>query len=332
MKRSHICLMLMVLVSSTCFATKYHSTYEVLSLLTESKIGYEIGLLKKDIPPKDYSENLNHNLYYRVEEPGVLKTVMYNFDNPYYKRAETYFENDKDSALYLYKLCYDVDTTFYVVLTYMGQMYDNLGDRSKAIGCYKQAIEKNYIDYMAHWFLADDYLLMGEIDKAVDEITIALILNRNNPRILKSLHTIYKKAGLSYTDWYFNPQVRLTKLDDNSATIESDEVWAAYAMTQALWLFEPGYKESMGVDVEKSTTTEYTECLVNLYVSLDKKMKIINKDPQLATLIKVIEENSVNLTPYILYEIFLPEHPMVAYQFPESLIAEIKDYIKTIRR
>jgi hypothetical protein len=41
--------------------------------------------------------------------------------------------------------------------------------------------------------------------------------------------------------------------------------------------------------------------------------------------------NQKMLDQYILYEIFLPENPQVAYQLPEQTILGIKDYILKVR-
>ena len=53
------------------------------------------------------------------------------------------------------------------------------------------------------------------------------------------------------------------------------------------------------------------------------------KDTQL-TILKAAAQNK-RLNEYILYEILLPQNPIVAYQLPEKTILSIKDYILSVR-
>ena len=194
---------------------------------------------------------------------------------------------------------------------------------------YQEAIRKNYIDYMAHWFLADACYATGDLTNALDEIIIAHILNRNNPRIKESLKNILSKSNRTSVDWYFNPQIELTKNSDKKISLAFNEKWVGYAMTKALWNYEPGYKESMGVESGKYSTIEDKECLISLLTGLESAKINIKKDPQLMILKKAAENNF--LEEYILFEIVLPQYPNVAYQLPEKNIQRIKNYILDYR-
>lgn len=108
-----------------------------------------------------------------------------------------------------------------------------------------------------------------------------------------------------------------------------DEKWSGYGMAKALWEFEPGYKESMGIKNNKHSTIEDRECLVALLVALENSKANIDKDNQLRILKDAV--NNKYLNEYIFYEIFLPENPVIAYQLPEETILRIKDYILNIR-
>jgi hypothetical protein len=320
----------LTLLSANLFSQKIHSPAEILKLLENSTIAYNIKILTEPIAEKDYSEKLNSNNFYRVVTDTSLYTMGYKNDNPFFNRAEELFQTSKDSALYLYKLAYDADTSLYIALTYAGQLLDILGDRSGAMDYYKKAISRNYIDFMAHWFLADDYLLNGDVRKAVDEIVIAQILNRNNPRVHKSLKQIFAKAKNKTEDWYFNPQVRIQEQPDKTISVEMNENWFGYGSAKALWDFEPGYRASMGVDSGTISTNEYRECLISQVIAQENKKSTVKKYPQL----RVLQDAAKNqfLDEYILYEIILPENPFVAYQLPEKTILSIKDYILKVRK
>lgn len=298
-------------------------------MLMDSPISYNIQILKDTIADKDYSNKLNSHIIHRVVTDSSIYTMGFTNENPFFNRAEELFKTNVDSALYLYMLAYDADTTMSIALTYAGQTLDILGNRNKAMEYYKKAISKNYIDFMAHWFLADDYLLVGDVRKAVDEIVIAQILNRNNPRIKKSMEQIFTKAKIKTDDWYFNPQIRIREQPDKSILVEMNDNWIGYGTAKALWEFEPGYSESMGVDSGNISTIEYRECLFSQVVVQSNKKANIKKIPQLRALQDAAENHFFD--EYILFEIILPENPFVAYQLPEKTILSIKDYILKIR-
>jgi len=143
------------------------------------------------------------------------------------------------------------------------------------------------------------------------------------------LVAILKKAKRKYNDWYFTPQVELKGTLGKEATISTDSKWLGYGLSKALWEFEPGYRQSMGVDSGEISTTEYKECLYVMLVSMENSKTNIKKIPQL----RILREAALNkhLNEYIMYEVVLPEHPFVACQLPEESIAEIKDYLLNVR-
>lgn len=212
-------------------------------------------------------------------------------------------------------------------MTYIGQTYEIEGDFDNAIEWYEKTISLNYIDYMAHWFLADAYKMRGELDLAVDEITIAMILNRNNPRIEKSLSDIYKLKKLKTDDWTFNPQIKIDSTGIDEVSISFSPDWLGYAMVKAVWKYEPGYKESMGVTSGSFSTIEEKECFISLMTSFDKKR--LKKHPEFKALKLSLDKKMID--EFIFYEIILPEYPFVAYQLTEEFLNEIKDYVKEIR-
>lgn len=325
-------LIVLLLIGSHLFAQQIHSPAEILKIMSDSKLSYEIKALDKTIECPDYSKKLNYHDNYRVTTDSGLYTYTFKPNEtakPYFDRAESFFQTNTDSALYYYGLCLKADSSLYNVMTYTGQMYEHKKDFANAIKWYKMAISKNYIDYMAHWFLADAYLKMGDSKKAADEIAIAQILNRNNQGIKKSAISIFKQSYMGTSDWYFNPQMELEKISENQVSVMINEKWIGYAMNKALWLFEPGYSQSMGVEQGKYSTLEDRECLVSLLVSLENSKTDIEDDRQLVILKEAAEKKF--LEEFILYEIVLPKNPFVAYQLPEETIANIKDYILTVR-
>ena len=311
------------------YSQKIHTNTEIIQLMTTSKLNYEVKKLEKPIESKDYSDILNYHDCYRVVTDSDIVTKKFSVNakaKPYFDKAEVFFQSQTlDSALLYYKSALDADSSLIQVMTYIGQIYEKKGDYENSVNWYKKSIRNNYIDYMAHWFLADIYLEAKELKKAVDEIVIARILNRNNTRIAQSMDNIFEKAKRSSEDWYFNPQIDINKISETKVSIALDEKWRAYAMAKALWMFEPGYSKSMGVPEDEYSTLEDQECLSALLEGMETSKIDITSDPQLRIL-KAANKNH-QLDSYILYEIVLPQTPYAAYELPEKTILEIKDYI-----
>lgn len=331
MKKTMSLLGLLLMVTALN-AQKLHSTAEIMRVMIDSKLKYEVELMKKPIPGKDYSDKLNYHNFYRVSTDSMIKTLAYTFSEqskPLFNKAESLFQSNPDSAIYYYKLALKADPQLFLVMTYIGQVYEQKKDLENAMKWYKKAISNNYIDYMAHWFLADAYESTGKLDEAVDEIVIAQILNRNNFRIKSAMNRIFGLANKSTEDWSFNPQVKIEKKSENSISVAMDEKWIGYGIAKAIWEFEPGYKASMGIKINEHSTLEDKECLASLLVSLENAKVNIDKDPQLRVLKEAVLSKYID--EYIYYEMILPENPSVAYQLPEETILRIKDYILKVR-
>ncbi|MBK9249614.1 MAG: hypothetical protein IPM69_16225 [Ignavibacteria bacterium] len=296
--------------------------------------------MEEPIECKDNSDNLNINYSYRVATDSGIITYPYRIEGKaklLADIAENHFAaGNSDSALIYYKLLLEEDPKLYFAMTYIGQVYGQKGDYDNAILWYKKAIRNNYIDYMAHWFLADTYVLTNNLDEAVEEIAIAQILNRNNPRIKKALISIFEKDKRNIEDWCFNPQITLNKVSDTKISVAASGEWTGYAIGKAIWEYEPGYKESMGVQPGQYSTDEDKECLVSVLVTMEnvkndppKNLKYDFTGAQFTILNEAVHNKHIN--EYIFFEIVLPRTPQVAYQLPEASINSMKDYLLTIR-
>lgn len=325
-------VLILVCLSFAAFSQGLHSPAEIMKIMENSSVMYELDMLTNSIPCPDRSDLLNSNDVYRVTTDSTILTYDYNLKSeasPYFEKAETFFtQRNLDSTMYYYEKVLEIDPSYYKVMTYIGQIYGTIKNFDLSKIWYKKSIESNYIDYMAHWFLADIYKMQGEIDSAVNEVTIAMILNRNNPRIKIAQSDIYKLAKKKSDDWCFTPQVEIAK-ENNSVKIKFNENWIGYGMAKALWLYEPGYKQSMGVEENLYSSLEDRECLLNLMAGLINAKTNIKKYPELTTLKRAIENDYLN--EYIFYEILLPDRPFVAYQLSNDFISRIKDYVLNIR-
>jgi tetratricopeptide (TPR) repeat protein len=327
-----IYLFLAVLLSANAFSQTLHSPAEILKIMEDSKLSYEINALSKPLECIDRSNNIVDQAYYRVKNDSSITTFTYNLKpeaKPFLDKAEKHFaQRNLDSARIYYEKVLEIDPAYYKVMTYIGQMYGSTGNLDKALEWYQKTIALNYIDYLAHWLMADIYRMQGKINEAVNEITIANVLNRNNPRLKKLQYELYDQAKLKTDDWCFNPQMEISS-EGSKVKVAFDEVWIGYALPKAIWKYEPGYKESMGVKKDQYSTLEDKECLLNLLIALKNSKTNTKKYPDITNLKKAVDKGFIN--EYIIYEIVLPEKPFAASQLSEETINKIKDYILSVR-
>jgi tetratricopeptide (TPR) repeat protein len=324
-------VVLLVFCSSVLHAQELHTTDEILKIMADSPISYHIDLLDKPIKAPDRADNLSSHLVYQQPTESGIEVREYQLSEEqqqWFTNAEELFaKGDYKGARELYLQILQQDSTYSFIMTYVGQTYGIEGNFTEAKTWYRKAIQNNHLDYMARWFLADALLSAKDPKGALQEITMAHILNRNNPRIFNSFKNIYAANKLKTPTWNFNPQYSLDSTGPKNVTVAFTREWLGYALVKAVWRFEPGYAESMGGTRTGISTTQEREALLNFILPKDKKE--IKKMPELNALQMAMDKDLV--TAYIFYEIILPQYPNVASQVETSLLDEMKQYVIQVR-
>jgi tetratricopeptide (TPR) repeat protein len=315
------------------YAQKLHTPAEILKIMTDSKVMFELTMLDSVIKTPDYSKSLNYNEHYRVIKGSEIHTFEYKYSSKVQSLSdqaeEAFQKKDMDKALECYLSMLKEDSTLAKIITYVGQIYENRGDHETAIKWYQKAIAVNYIDYMAHWFMADSYFKLNKLDKALEEITLAKILNRNNLRLHDSFTRILKANDRVTDDWYFTPQIVLEKKENGRIYLAVNKDWMGYGMAKALWKYDPDFQKKMGVAQGTYTMQEDRESLSVLLMAQENSKTDISNDRQFVVLKSATFGH--NIDQYILFELLLPKHPSIVYQLPEDVIVGIKDYILKYR-
>lgn len=280
----------------------------------------------------DYSQFVLSNDLYRIEENGSYVIKRYELTDEagsYFNDAENFFQKkDYANARKNYKKVLELCPTYYKVLVYMGDTYFHERDYVNARVWYTKAIESNYIDYLAHWACANANLYLNDFETALKEISIAKVLNRNNPRLTTKLLEIYKYNKLSYNDWYLEPKYSLSesydvKEEKDVVNIAYQDYWLPYALVKAVWQYEPNYAESMN----NSNFMESKESIASIALTMDKKL--VKKHIELKGLQKSLDEGF--FAAYVIYEDMLPQNPSIALYLDESDIETIVNYLIKVR-
>lgn len=311
------------LLSTMAFAVD-NPYQEVMSILEKSKIKYNLTNLTSPVKAENRSDVLNATAY-RVKTSKGFQVKGVNFApeaKKIYLQAENLFSANKyEEARNLYKkvLLLSPENTF--LMTLIAQTYGIERKFDDAMNWYKKSIQANFIDYLAHWLLADIYRLKGMKKEALNEIAIAKVLNRNNPRLEKLRSEIFALNGLSDVEWRFNPQIRIERTVQNNVNIEADSVWTMYALFRAAWLNESEYREILQKRSKRSNLEDW--------VGLEGLELVINQGMKGPEILKRLDDafNADRIDEFVTYEITLVRQPKYAYYYEEDAIKALAEYL-----
>lgn len=317
-------LLFVACLVSVVSAQKVNTLETIMKTMEASKVVYEIKTMEKPVPVPDRSAYLTTNQYYQVIKGGKIDVDVYELSEKGKKeffKAEKAFENkDLETARNHYKKALLADPNYTPVVDYIGQIYGIQMDYKQAEHWYKKAIEQNFIDNFAHWMLADICMLTNRKELALEEIAMAKVLNRNNPRLDQHFKKICLANGLDTTSFIFNPQVRISNTP-KSVTVETAEDWMMYGMAKANWEYEPGYSEGKSF-YEKSKElllAQYTYASAN-----NKNSALIQR------LNKAIDKNF--FSEFLYYETILPDNPENVFYQDKEALKKLRDYVIEINR
>ncbi len=332
---------LLLFVPTPSVAQRYHTPAEVLRIMTDSKMSYVMDAKESvEIETVKASVELPHGLFLKHSVDGASELCSYDAEYaqiPDYQTvlaaAERAFQNDsmtfaRDQYLRVLKIA----PLHSQVMTFIGQTYENEQDYSSAKDWYQKAIETNFYDYAAHWFLADNLSVTGRHDEALKEILLARVLNRTNPRLSEAVDRILKESKLSFVDWTFKPRYELKDLDGHRISIKYDTQhpeWMPYAFCKALWAFEPGYRDSMiSTSHEHPFLIEEKECVANILIGLQNSGKKV-KDPSLQAARRALDEKV--FAAYLLFDVILQSHPDFVFLLTQSNLESVTSYVLEYR-
>jgi tetratricopeptide (TPR) repeat protein len=293
---------------------------EILNIMEKSQIVYQPSFLKepeefefpeyKVIGDQFFVSTEGKSLYlyaFKLSEEG-LKTLNLGED--------AFKKEDYSSARQCYENILSTDKDYYKAFTYIGDTYYVQEKYDSAKYFFKLAIEKNFIDYSAHWFLADTYSKLGENDSALQQITIAHLLNRNHKNMMTKLKKYRRLNDKDWNEWELNPISKTYKKDD-AVIIETTEDWLGYACAEAVWKYEPDLvKNILGKPYTDSTFLIEKEA-AGIYANLNSK--------NMEKVKEIFEEGYFQ--EMIWYEMLSRKYPAAALLVPKEFFERILEYI-----
>lgn len=308
-----------------------HNGAVVLQILQASQNTYILQPLSEEIKGPDRSDFLLSNDFYRkdLDVPASVRTYQLSEEGlaNLEKGEQAFSENEMEKARDFYLSVLKTDPNFFKVMPFIGQTFHPIEQGDLAANWYMEAIKNNPIDYLAYWLLGDLVYLEGDYEGALDLLLVAHLLNRNHPGILQSLQETLRKQKRKFRSINTAPQVLVDSVSPQEVRVAYDESWLGYAMTKALWDFEPGYATSMGSKQTSDSIKEEKECFLNMLQTATKKDLRRNKAIRLVQ--EVVEADL--LEAYIMYEHLLPQYPHLGLQLPPDHLKKIREYVLTFR-
>lgn len=322
-----------LLISLSFSLTQAQTIADLQMTLDTSKVEYTI-LEKDDVETLlEKSEPLPAILC-RKKVNGNNKTTyfrLYGENDINFNKAEQEMDTllyAEARAKYLILLDSFPDDTY--LMTRVGSSYENENNDKEALVWYRKTLDGNDIAFDARrriaGILAKDKELRPE---ALDHIIKASIINRNDDEVETMLQKVAQLNKSKYKGWEFKTQTFISTNEDKSkinVNIE-DKIWKNYALSQATYLFEPNYKDSVMVRTDELLTiTPYRESLMVLYETIRKKRV---KDPMLVALKKAMKLGM--LEEFMTYEIFLPMDAYTLFVLDDKQKERLYQYVKEVK-
>jgi hypothetical protein len=304
-----------------------HPCSEIMQLVEQSSLSYTLDSFTDSewTVAQDRKEwpVLSHEMLIAQDDNGLRITARSLSDSckALIDEAESVFKAKKYAdACAKYRLAYACDSNYAKTLVYVGDTFFGLGNYDSAQYYYRAAIIKNPIDYQAHWFLADVLWELGRKDEAVRELTIAHLYNRNHKTLLETLISFRSKAGREWKEWTFEPRYELRQdpADSHIVYVKCAPEWAGYALTKALWQYEPGYAERM-------MKGEGDTLFFNPIAEKEALGCAFTAKEQFAYAATAIDSGYVN--QFLFYELLARKMPHIMLVLADSEIARLVEYV-----
>lgn len=322
-----------ILVSLFILPSFAQTLDDLQTSLDTSQIEYVVNIKKNSSTKLVKSEPLPAILC-RNKVNGNNKTTyfrLYGEDDINFLKAEQDLDTmmyEEGRTKYLALLDSFPDDTY--LMTRIGYSYELENNKEEALLWYQKTLDGNNIAFDTRKRMARVLSTNKEGKlEALDHIIKASIINRNDESVEKMLQKVAQLNKSKYNGWEFEPKTFVSANEEKDRVVMDIEgkLWKGYAMSQAAYLYEPNYKDSVMIRTnELLTVTPYRESLMILYETIRKK-KV--KDPMLVAIKKAGKLGM--LEEFIIYEIFLPMDAYTLFILTDVEKERLYQYVKQVK-
>lgn len=246
-------------IATPPLAAQIHEPSEILKILESSPISYQVNFDEEIEPKEENPEQILPGYFVSRDEesPRFGQYELSEEVREIYTQAELHFSQKRyDSAITLYRQVLQLMPEFSQGLTMIGDAYFNMEQYDSAQFYLRKAIDLNFIDYQAHWFLSSTEFHLGNKEAGLRELTIAHLLNPGHELLKTSLIASRKKYGSPWKEWSFAPRYELADESIEEVSVRCASGWMMFALTHALWEFEENYGTDIGIEDRESLEAE----------------------------------------------------------------------------
>ncbi len=308
-------------------AQHLHTPKDIQSLMEASTNQYVIDTVSL---PQTTEKYLNLNSFAEVLTlPSTVETSEKS--KKYRLRGNKNLKKGKyNKAIKSFKKALAAEPQDKSLLNALAQAQRGKGDFQASIQSLLKITEENGVDFETHLALADNYEALAAKTEALHHISMAHLLNRNDPAILARLQNIYTRFDLHYGDWSFSPQYEISKSDDQIRISYASVPARTYGACKAVWLFEEGYREKMEeLSNDPSSVIEEKECLLNALIGYEQMPVDRRVIPALELLREIITQEQLN--DFIYYEIITRKNPKLFASFSSDQQKKLINYLLVTR-
>ncbi len=260
-------------------AQQLHGPLQIVDIMKKSTINYEVDTLLHPIQNPTYKlggQRMNKYVKFEDADEILLEVPNPNYNGKLEKlvsRATAEIEKGKENKARKCLLqAQDIRPSDPRVTNGLAKVYFNQKDYESALYWYERTLEFNAIDTDALVGSANCNSSLNEQEKAVKNITLAHLYNRNDTEIIKVLEGIYQKFGIKYLKKDFVPQYIVTPKKANTVKIRyGHSVWMAYAAVKAVWQNEPKFAEIQArLSEQAPDIIQEKEALLNALITYEK--------------------------------------------------------------
>ncbi len=316
-------------------AQQLHTPQEVVQYMKKSTIRYQMDSLSVKLEAISYPLVEKGNFVIKTENSIEIQKQAFSLNKQakrFYKKAQkAIVKENAGKVIKFYTKAIEAQPDQLRLINEFANFYWENGDMENIVFWAKKGIELNPIDFEAHARLALAYQNLGKKTEALDHIISAHLNNRNHPKVVEVLQSIFSDNELNYQDYTFQPEYKIENRDSNQVSIQANhEPWKSYAACKALWQNEENYRKEMShLASTNLESIEVKECLLNALIAFSKMKTGKDNFPIFEFLEKSLRHRMID--DFILYEIKLRQNPTLIYFLSKEKKERIVRYLKTIR-
>ena len=295
-----------------------HTLGEIMALLDRSAVKYDVMGMPDSIPEDTVRPTVLPPAIFLGSNGELMTWALPDSVQALYDSIEAVYQAENYAkAAELYKDLYKRAPDFTYALTLIGDAYVLAYQYDSAIVYLSEAIERNYIDYQAHWYLSRAYWFLNEDQEALREIHISHLLNPNHQLVIDEANEQRALKELWPLGGWRTPRY-LIKEVEGRVKVYFEWEWMAYALVKALWQEEPGYREQIGGDNSHWVATSINEEkeAVAAYLADDVREPLVNK----------ISADG-NYDEFVIYEFLASKYPTLIPHMSREWIDRLADYL-----